>query len=392
MSSVSTVSGLIVFADGPDGPLPDPAVVSDIAGIDPAIAHLVTGWVVREPHWLKTTSVPVTTLMLGSGMRSGADSGLVRAVPTRLSALPGLLEGRLRPEVAVVGGYETNNGGWALAGSPGMALASVRHAARVVIERWPGRPPPGVPPLPIQSPKLVEVIDRTDPPDPLPTNRIADTHVNIGRFVAQLIPDQATVQWGPGVVGASVITALQTPVRVRSGLVTDEVSDLARRGLLVGAAEAADAWGGSALHDMIRTGDVVLREIDYTHDLTAISRIEQFVAINTALQVGLDGSANVEMVGGRVVSGPGGHPDFATGASRSPNGVSIVALVSTKDGRSTIVARPDAVSTPHIDVDVVVTEHGIADLRHCDRRARADRLIAISDPAHQEELGIALGG
>jgi acyl-CoA hydrolase len=137
---------------------------------------------------------------------------------------------------------------------------------------------------------------------------------------------------------------------------------------------------------MIETGEIVLREIDYTHDLTALSRIERFVAINTAFQVGLDGSANVEVVGGRIVSGPGGHPDFAAGASRSPFGISIVALPSTSHGHSTIVVHPDAVSTSHVDIDVVVTEHGIADLRHCDKKTRADRMIAISDPAHQEDL------
>jgi acyl-CoA hydrolase len=110
------------------------------------------------------------------------------------------------------------------------------------------------------------------------------------------------------------------------------------------------------------------------------------VAINTALQVGLDGSANVEAVGGRTVAGPGGHPDFAAGASRSPGGISIVALPSTSGGRSTIVARPDVVTTPGFDVDVVVTEHGAADLRGCDRRQRAERLVQVADPEHRERL------
>jgi acetyl-CoA hydrolase len=137
---------------------------------------------------------------------------------------------------------------------------------------------------------------------------------------------------------------------------------------------------------MARSGALRLRGVDYTHDLSALSSIDNFVAINTGLQVGLDGAVNVETVGGRIVSGPGGHPDFATGASRSPGGLSVVALTSTAGGASTVVAAPEVVSTPRTDVDVVVTEHGIADLRHCDDDERARRLITIADPGARDDL------
>jgi acyl-CoA hydrolase len=126
--------------------------------------------------------------------------------------------------------------------------------------------------------------------------------------------------------------------------------------------------------------------VETTHDLTAISSIERFVAINTALQVGLDGSANVEVIGGRVVSGAGGHPDFAAGASRSPGGLSIVALAATTNGRSNIVTIPEKVSTPRSDIDLVVTEFGVADLRGLDDRARAERIISVAAPEHRGQL------
>src|SRR6202012_3210226 len=126
--------------------------------------------------------------------------------------------------------------------------------------------------------------------------------------------------------------------------------------------------------------------MEYTHDVTGISAIGRFAAVNPALQVGLDGAVNVEQVGGRVVAGPGGHPDFCAGASRSPGGLSIIALPATAGGRSTIVVRPDVVSTPRCDVDVVVTEHGVADLRHLDDQERAGQLIAIAAPEHRDAL------
>jgi hypothetical protein len=386
------------MADGPDGPLPDPALIAALAGLDEP--EVILGWVVRTPAWLATTSLPVTTLLTGPGTRAGVASGRVRPLAPRLSAVPRLLAGRLRPHVAVVAAHEDGRG-WRLARNPGFAPAAARHAARVVVERWPGPARPGSLPVEGVDGRMVdvlEVLDRAEPPDPPPAPAAPGSALErIGALVAGLIPDRATIQWGPGVVGAAVVAAVRSPVRVRSGLVTDELVALARRGLLVGEAEAAYAWGGPELWAMagapVSPGlGLRLRSVEHTHDLTALSTIERFVAINTALQVGLDGAVNVEQVGGRVVAGPGGHPDFSAGASRSPGGISIVALPSTAGGRSTIVAQPEVVSTPRSDVDVVVTEHGVADLRHLDDRARAIRLVSIAAPEYRAALGAALGG
>lgn len=371
---------LVVMADGPDGPLPDPAEVAALTGLDDA--EILLGWVVREPPWLATTRFPVTTLMPGPGTRAGIASGTVRAVPARLSGFPGLLAGRLRPAVAVVGAYETPHG-WRISHSPGFVQAVVQNAAKVVVERWEGDAPAGLPTL---DARVDAVIDRMDPPDPLPANEPRAEHRRIGRLVASLVPEAATIQWGPGVVGASVVAALERPVSVWSGLVTDELVQLRRAGLLDGPATAAYAWGGSELREMVAAGDLVLRGVEVTHDLTAISRIARFVAINTALQVGLDGAANVEVAGGRIVSGAGGHPDFSVGASRSPGGLSIVALPSTAGRRSTIVGSPEAVTTPRSDVDMVVTEHGVADLRGKATAQRAELIIGIASPEFRQGL------
>jgi hypothetical protein len=373
-------SPLLVMADGPDGPLPDPALIASMVGLqDPVV---VLGWVVRRVAWLEATDLPVRTLLVGPGTRQAVAAGRVRAEAVRLSAVPNLLAGRLRPAVAVVGAHADGDG-WRLAGGPGWALAAARHADAVVVERWPGQ---GRRSAPRVEGRVAGVVDRVDPPDPPPPSDYGPAQRRIGELVSGLIPEGATVQWGPGSVGAAVVAGLSAPVRVRSGLVTEELADLADRGLLLGQAETAYLWGGPRLWAMVDRGLVRLCGVEYTHDLTAVSAIERFVAVNTALQVGLDGAANVEVVDGRVVSGPGGHPDFAAGAARSPGGISIVALPSTAAGRSTIVARPEVVSTPRSDVDVVVTEHGIADLRACDLAERSRRLAAIAAPQHRDGL------
>lgn len=416
---------VVVYADGPDGPLPDPG---RIAGDGPVEVYL--GWVVRTPPWLEpgvelADGVSVTTLMAGPGLRRAVADGRVRSVPTRLSAVPGLLAGRLRPDVAVVGAVEPRSpsapasasasapGGWRLVGSPGWAMAAVEAATEVIVERWAlpagaglgspavglGSPAAGLGspavgggrrPLvvgaPLPAERITGIVERSEPPDAPPIGSTSPAHSAIGRLVAGLVPEGATIQWGPGAVGAAVVGALDQPVRVRSGLVTDELVELDRRGLLVGAATAAYVWGGPDLADMVDARRLILRPVEWTHDLTAISATERFVAINTALQVGLDGSVNIETAGGRIVSGPGGHPDFAAAASRSPGGLSIVALPSVVGGHPTIVVRPEVVSTPGCDVDVVVTEHGVADLRNATPAERAERIRAVADPAWREGL------
>jgi acyl-CoA hydrolase len=124
-----------------------------------------------------------------------------------------------------------------------------------------------------------------------------------------------------------------------------------------------------------------------THDVTALAAIPRFVACNTALQVGLDGAVNVERVGDRIIAGIGGHADFSAGASHCADGLSVIALRSTdRAGASTIVPRVDVVSTPRCDVDVVVTEHGVADLRGHDDDERAVQLASIAAPEHRGAL------
>jgi acyl-CoA hydrolase len=139
---------------------------------------------------------------------------------------------------------------------------------------------------------------------------------------------------------------------------------------------------------------VVIVASNYSHGVPALGRQRRFVAINSAVEVALDGSVNAEQVGDRVVSGPGGQPDFAAGAALSVDGLSIVALPSTTRPNgsnpgaapiSRIVGRLSdevPVTVPRYLADRVVTEYGVARLRGIDSGERAERLLAIADPDH----------
>jgi acyl-CoA hydrolase len=117
------------------------------------------------------------------------------------------------------------------------------------------------------------------------------------------------------------------------------------------------------------------------------------MAINSVLEVDLFGQANAEFIRGRQVSGTGGLTDFLRGARASPGGIGMTALASTAKGGaiSRIVPRlaPDATSVSRADMDVVITEHGVARLRGLDLDGRAAALIAIADPAHRDTLATA---
>ena len=195
------------------------------------------------------------------------------------------------------------------------------------------------------------------------------------------------MQFGPGGIGEGVVAALDRPVRLWTGLVTDAMAGLHRRGLLLGSITSAYTWGGEAIAQVARAGKLRLLPVEETHDVSRVGAIDRFVGCNTALQLGLDGSVNVERVGGRVVAGIGGHADFCAAAARSVGGLSVIALRSTtRSGASTIVPRVEVVSTPRCDVEVVVTEHGVADLRGADDVERARRIAAVAAPEHREEL------
>ncbi len=150
---------------------------------------------------------------------------------------------------------------------------------------------------------------------------------------------------------------------------------------------------GSRVYDWTATrDDLRFAPVSYTHDVRVMAQIDRFVAINAGLAVDLFGQANVEMLGGRQVSGTGGLMDFVRGARLSRGGRSILALPSTGGGASRILPRLDdthVVSLPRADADIVVTEHGVAHLRDKSIDERAEALIAIADPAARDALANA---
>jgi len=344
---------------------------------------LFLGWVVGQPSWTSNIGYGRALSILGGYASVDAmDSGAIRYLPIRLSQVPRLLSEKIAPEVVVVRARSSRRG-FRLLGSVGWALTAVRQARRVIVEVDESGPALDTPELPSRD--VLAVPSKTPAYVP-PRPTLDDIDRRIGDLVAGLIPKGATIQHGPGTISEALMGAIDRPVKVWSGVVSDALVDLCERGLLVGQATAAYLWGGPRLHELTAQGLVCLRGVEETHDAGALAAIDRFVTVNTALEVGLDGSVNVERVGNRMVAGIGGHADFCAAGSTSTGGLSIVAVRASRKGRSTIVPMVERTSTARSEIDVVVTEHGVADLRGLDDTARAHALLAVCEPAFRAEL------
>lgn len=232
---------------------------------------------------------------------------------------------------------------------------------------------------------------------PLPTYPRAPVNAvfeRIGARVAELVDDGDTVQAGIGAAPAAALRALRhhRHLAFHSGLATAEAMELLECGALGRGMATNVAVGDQAFYRAIAADDRVrFRPVDQTHSPAVLARLPRLAAINGAIEVDLLGQVNSEMMAGRQVTGHGGIADFFRGARLSEGGRSIVVLPATAAGgkRSRIVATlPEGcvVSVHRADVDYVVTENGIADLRYKDVDGRAKALMAVADPGFREEL------
>ena len=373
----------IVYADGPSSARSSPSDVLAAAGVD-GPADVMLGWTIERHPWVDDPTFRGSTVLAGYGLARAVNDGRVTALPVRLSAVAPMLTAD-PPDIGVVAVVRRASG-WAFGQSVGWGDVLAKSARRVVLEVDEHGVDLGGPSVEgnivaeLRRPAAgTAAAARSRPAD--------DVDLEIGALVASLVPEDSTLQFGPGGIGEGIAGALDRPVRIWSGLCTDAMASLHRRGLLSAPAVAAYTWGGAPIRDLAAGGMLDLASTTTTHDISRLSSIPRFIGCNTALQVGLDGSVNVERVGARVIAAIGGHSDFCAGASRSPGGLSVIAVRSTSaSGSSTIVPVVDVVSTQRSDIDVVVTEYGVADLRGIGEVQRAERLIAIAAPEHRAAL------
>jgi len=332
-------------------------------------------------------------------------AGVLDIVPCHYSQLPALLSaGPLRADVVMLALPPARPDGSYGLGLCADYVAALIGSARVVIAEVSDQIPdvgcasavPG---------HALDVIVRTSrpPAEYFGARPVQSAEAAIARHVAALVEDGATIQIGIGSMPSAVLHALagHRDLGIHSGMITDAVASLIEAGAVTGARKTVDRGPvvagflmGTAALFAHAAGNraVMLRDTTYTHDPEVLAAQHRFTAINAAIEVDLTGQANIEVMRGRYVGAVGGAADFMRAAARSAGGLPITVLPSTAGPVSRIVASLSGpASIARSDVGIVVTEHGVADLRGQPLRERQRRMLAIADPVHRAALEAAAG-
>lgn len=321
-------------------------------------------------------------------------NGKVRFMPLAYSAMYAYL-GSLDIDLALIQVRPGDaKGRFTLGGSAHFAPAILDRCKVIVAEVNEALPRPGLS-VEIDEAKLDYMVEVDHPLPEVDAGEPSSVSTRIAAHVAGLVRDGDYLQVGIGKLPGAVLQALVDHrfLRCRGGLVSEMMIDLQEAGALDPASPlvCTSVLGPRRLYDWADGNDNVhVHAVGVTHDLRRLAAIDSFVAINSALSIDLSGQANAETRRGRQVGGSGGLTDFARAATLSENGRSILALPATAGGgkisRITSSLELDTASCARVDADYVVTEHGVATLRHQSLAERAKALIAIAEPSFREEL------
>jgi acetyl-CoA hydrolase len=230
-----------------------------------------------------------------------------------------------------------------------------------------------------------------------------ETDRAIAGFVCRYIEDGTTLQMGIGAVPEAVtrLIADRRDLGVHSGMIGDGIAALIEAGVVTNARKARDAGvtvtgaliGTKRLYDLAHDNPAIaLRNSHATHGDAVLNGIRGLVTINSAIEVDLTGQVNAEQTGAHYLGGTGGQVDYVRAGSRARGGHSIIALPATAKGGE--VSRITAclsgpVTTARAEIDVIITEFGVAELKGVGLGERARRLVAIAHPRFREELSRA---
>ena len=335
-----------------------------------------------------------------------ARSGALHVVPIHYSEIePAFEQGALQADVVLVQmSAERPGAGHSFGLAHDYVVAAARRARVVIAEINPEVPWTRGAEVPADFRIDVAVAANAAPVD-IPTAPAGPTETAIAALIAERIPDGAVLQTGLGSLPDAVLAGLGShrDLGVHSVMIGDGVIALIESGVVTNARKNIDA--GVSVTNLVAGTARARRHVDgnpafrlapavYSHGAAVLAALERFHSINSALEVDLSGQVNAETLGGLSRGGVGGMNDFVRGARRSPGGRSIIALPATaaRGQASRIVPRlaDGTVTVTRSDVDMVVTEFGVADLRNCDLETRAQRLIAIAAPPFRDALARAL--
>ncbi|MBI1288669.1 MAG: 4-hydroxybutyrate CoA-transferase [Flavobacteriales bacterium] len=347
----------------------------------------------------------VKCMFIGQNMRKSIQHGHGSYIPVFLSEVPRLFKDRILPiDVALISVSPPDEHGYCSLGpSIDVSLAAVLAAKTVIAQvnkHIPRTHGDGL----IHVGNINYLVKHDEPIYEVAAGELNETEIAIGRNIAELVEDGATLQTGIGNIPNAVLASLENhkDLGIHTEMFSDGILPLVQKGVITGKYKKKHSGkiissfvvGSRLIYDFIDDNPLVnMLSSEYVNDTRVISRNPKVTAINSAIEVDLTGQICADSIGHRIFSGVGGQMDFIRGASLSEGGKPIIALPSsTKHGESKIVPvlkSGAGVVTTRAHVHYVVTEYGVANLYGKTLAERAKLLIDISHPDHREDLARA---
>ncbi|RDV14030.1 acetyl-CoA hydrolase/transferase family protein [Pontibacter diazotrophicus] len=356
---------------------------------------------VADPKY--SDSFYINSLFVSANVREAVNSGRGDYVPIFLSEIPKLFRSGIMPlDVAIVHVSPPDRHGFCSLGvSVDIAREAVLSAKHVIAQVNPQMPRTHGDAL-IHTRRFDALVEVNEPlPEVDYSQKISSAEEKIGKYIAEMVDDGATLQMGIGGIPDAVLGYLTNHQRlgIHTEMFSNGILPLVEKGVITnehkkkhpGRIATGFIVGNRQLYDFVDDNPLItMLRTDYVNDVTVIRTNPKMTAINSAIEIDLTGQVVSDSIGTYQYSGIGGQMDFMRGAALSKGGKPIIALPSiTHKGISRItpfINQGAGVVTTRAHVHYVVTEYGVAYLYGKNLRQRAKALIGIAHPDHRERL------
>ena len=339
----------------------------------------------------------------GGASRPGGQAGWIDFIPAYFSELPILIARGLTPVDVVfsMASEMDEHGYFSLSLATDYTMAAIARARVVVLEVNPNVPFANGD-CHIHISQVTALVESSEPLLEVGLPKIGAVQEAIGKYVAELIPDGATLQIGYGGIPDAVVMQLteKQDLGIHTEMVGDGIMTLVEAGVVTnrrknyhrGKMLATFALGSKKLYQfMHRNPALEMHPVSFTNDPFLAGMNDNLISVNATMQVDLIGQCGSESLGFTPYSGTGGQSDFVRAANRSNGGKPFMVLPSTAKNNTISRIVPTLSTGTHVttsknDVNYVVTEFGVAQLRGNSAKQRAAALIAIAHPDFRPEL------
>jgi acyl-CoA hydrolase len=344
-----------------------------------------------------------TAYFYGGATRPGGQAGWVDFIPNYFSELPLLIERGLSPADVVfsMASPMDEHGYFALSLGPDYTMAAVKKARAIVLEVNPNVPF-AFGDCHVHISQVAALIESSDPVLEVGLPTIGPVQEAIGKYVADLIEDGSTLQIGYGGIPDAVVMQLKHKhdLGIHTEMIGDGILSLIEAGAVTnkkktfmpGKSIATFALGSGKLYKfMHRNPSLEMHPVEFTNDPFIAAKNDKLMAINATMQVDFLGQCGSESLGFSPYSGTGGQADFVRAANRSKDGKAFIVVPSTAKDDTISRIVPTLTPGTHVttsknDINYVVTEYGVAQLRGKSAKQRAEALIGIAHPNFRNEL------